>query len=488
MRLMYINGEFTQGSSSEEFEVTNPATEEVLDTVPRATIQDVDAAVRSSHEAFKSWRKMGANERTSLLHEVASRVRRHRGELIRLLTLEEGKPIAENDEELEWVANTFDYYAELGRHDRGRVIPPGEASQFNFILKEPYGVVACIVPWNYPLLLMAWKVAPALAAGNTVIIKPSELTPLTTLYMAEHCFDVLPAGVVNVLTGFGVEAGEPLVKHPDVPVIAFTGSLSTGQRIASHAAPMMKKLHLELGGKDATVIAEDADPELAAKAVAYAALLNTGQVCTSTERVYIPRPRAKQFTEAIVEHIKSLRLGSGLEPATDVGPMIGDSYRSKIERHVEDARSRGAQVLTGGKRPKDLAKGWFYEPTVLTGVDHSMLIMREETFGPAVPLMEYTSFEEAIDLVNDSPYGLGAVLLSEDPKKIKTFFEDVKAGTIWINDPLTDNYAGPFGGMKYSGGARELGIEGLDEFRETKHVHWDFHLEDKSYWYPYGRN
>jgi len=278
-----------------------------------------------------------------------------------------------------------------------------------------------------------------------------------------------------------------LVRHPDVPVIAFTGSLATGQRIASHAAPMMKKLHLELGGKDATVIAEDADPELAAKAVAYAALLNAGQVCTSTERVYIPGSKAKQFTEAIVEHVKSLKLGSGLEAATDVGPMIGDLYRAKIETHVEDARLRGAQVLTGGQRPQHISKGWFYEPTVLTGVDHTMLIMREETFGPALPLMEYTSFEEAIDLVNDCQYGLGAVLLSEDPKKIKMYFEDVKAGTIWINDPLTDNYAGPFGGMKYSGGARELGIEGLDEFRETKHVHWDFNMEDKSYWYPYGR-
>ena len=487
MKLMYINGEFTKGSANGEIEVTDPATEEVLDTVPRGTAEDVDSAVRSGVEAFKSWRKMGANERTSLLHEVASKVRSHKEEIVHLLTLEEGKPIPENDEELEWVANTFDYYAELGRHDRGRVIPPGESSQFNFILKEPYGVVGCIVPWNYPLLLMAWKVAPALAAGNTVIIKPSEMTPLTALYLAEHCFDHLPAGVVNVITGFGAEAGEPLVKHSDVPVIAFTGSLATGQRIASHAAPMMKKLHLELGGKDATVIAEDADPELAAKAVAYAALLNAGQVCTSTERVYIPGSKAKQFTEAIVEHVKSLKLGSGLEATTDVGPMIGDSYRSKIESHVEDARSRGAQVRTGGQRPKAIAKGWFYEPTVLTGVDHTMLIMREETFGPAVPLMEYKSFEEAINLVNDSPYGLGAVLLSEDPKKIKTFFEDVKAGTIWINDPLTDNYAGPFGGMKYSGGARELGIEGLDEFRETKHVHWDFNLEDKSYWYPYGR-
>jgi acyl-CoA reductase-like NAD-dependent aldehyde dehydrogenase len=488
MKLMYINGEFTKGYSNEEIEVTNPATEDVLETVPRGTAEDVEAAVQAGKEAFAIWRKMGANERTSLLHNVAAKVRDHREEIVHLLTLEEGKPVSENEEELEWVANTFDYYAELGRHDRGRVIPPGESSQFNFILKEPYGVVGCIVPWNYPLLLMAWKVAPALAAGNTVVIKPSEMTPLTALYMAEHCFDGLPAGVVNVVTGFGAETGEPLVIHPDVPVIAFTGSLATGQRIASHAAPMMKKLHLELGGKDATVIAEDADPEVAARAVAYAALINAGQVCTSTERIYIPKSRANQLTEAIVEHVKSLRLGPGLEPATDVGPMIGSSYRAKIESHVEEARARGAQILTGGQRPKEFDKGWFYEPTVLTGVDHSMLIMREETFGPALPLMEYRSFEEAINLVNESPYGLGAVLLSEDPRKIKTFFEDVKAGTIWINDPLTDNYAGPFGGMKYSGGARELGIEGLDEFRETKHVHWDFHLEDKSYWYPYGRD
>jgi len=487
MKLMYINGEFTKGKSTEEIEVTNPATEEVFDSVPRGTAEDVEAAVRSSSEAFKSWRKVTANERATLLHEVASKIRDHQEELVHLLTLEEGKPVSENEEEIEWVATTFDYYAELGRHDRGRVIPPGDNSQFNFILREPYGVVGCIVPWNYPLMLLAWKVAPALAAGNTVVIKPSEVTPLTALYMAEHCFDGLPAGVVNVVTGFGMETGEPLVKHADVPVIAFTGSLATGQRIASHAAPMMKKLHLELGGKDATVIAEDADPEIAAKAIAYAALLNAGQVCTSTERVYIPQTKAKQFTEAIVEHVMSLRLGPGLEATTDIGPMIGDTYRAKIEAHVEDAKSRGANILTGGQRPKGFDKGWYYEPTVLSGVDHSMLIMRDETFGPAVPLMEYTSFEQAVDLVNDTPYGLGAVLLSEDPKKIKTFFEDVKAGTIWINDPLTDNYAGPFGGMKYSGGARELGIEGLDQFRETKHVHWDFNMEDKDYWYPYGR-
>ncbi|MBM3123933.1 MAG: aldehyde dehydrogenase [Chloroflexi bacterium] len=485
---MLINGAFTMGRSREQIEVQNPATEEVIDSVPRGTREDIETAVQAAGAVFDPWRRMGANERAHLLHEVANKVRAHNDELVRLLTLEEGKPLPENQEELEWVANTFDYYAELGRHHRGSVLTSGEPSQFNFILKEPYGVVGCIVPWNYPLLLLAWKVAPALAAGNTLVIKPSEMTPLTALYLAEHCFDHLPAGVVNVVTGYGVEAGEPLVSHPDVPVIAFTGSLATGQRIASIGAPMMKKLHLELGGKDATVIAEDADPEIAAKAVAYAALINAGQVCTSTERVYLPKKGAGKFTEAIVEHVRSLRLGSGLEPTTDMGPMIGETYRAKFEMHIEDARSRGATILTGGGRPKHLAKGFFHEPTVLGGVDHAMVIMREETFGPAIPLMEYTTFDEAIQLTNDCQYGLGAVLISNDPRKIKQFFDDVKAGTIWINDPLTDNYAGPFGGMKYSGGARELGVEGLDEFRETKHVHWDFNLEDKSYWYPYGRD
>lgn len=487
MLQMLINGKLTNGNAKGVIPVQNPATEEIIDSVPRGTSQDIEAAVQAAKSAFYSWRKMGANERANLLHEIAQKVHEHREKIVHLLTLEEGKPLSENEEEVEWVLNTFRYYAELGRHHRGSVLTSGEASQFNFTIKEPYGVVGCIVPWNYPLLLLAWKVAPALAAGNTVVIKPSEMTPLTALYLAEHCFDRLPAGVVNVVTGYGLETGEPLVKHPDVAVIAFTGSLATGQKIASIGAPMMKKLHLELGGKDATVIAEDADPEIAAKAVAYAALINAGQVCTSTERVYIPRRGAAKFTEAILEHVKTLRLGSGLESTTDMGPMIGDAYRAKFEKHIEDARTRGAKILAGGRRPKKLSKGFFHEPTVLSGVDHSMVIMREETFGPAIPLMEYTTFDNAVNLTNDCQYGLGAVLISNDPKKIKQFFDDVKAGTIWINDPLTDNYAGPFGGMKYSGGARELGEEGLDEFREAKHVHWDFNLEDKSYWYPYGR-
>jgi len=486
MQSMYVNGRATTGHAKGVIEVEDPATQEVIDQVPRGSAADVDDAVAAAKAAFPGWRGCVANDRATLLHAVATKLRAHSEEIVRLLTREEGKPWEENEEELDWSANTFDYYAELGRHEMGAVLPPGAPTQLNFTRREPYGVVGCIIPWNYPLLLLAWKLAPALAAGNTCVVKPSEMTPLSALYLAEHVLDHLPPGVVNVVTGLGSEAGEPLVAHPDVSVVAFTGSLATGQRIASLAAPAMKKLHLELGGKDPMVIAEDADPEVAARALAYSALLNCGQVCTSTERVYIPEARAGAFTDALVEHVRSLRLGSGLSKETDLGPMIGDRYRSAFETHVEDARSRGAEILTGGRRPSEPARGYFYEPTVVGGVDHSMKIMRDETFGPAIPLMAYKSFDEAIALANDSPFALGACLLSSDPQRIKRFFDEVTAGTIWINDPLTDNYAGPFGGMRMSGGCRELGQEGLDEFRATKHVHWDFSTAVKETWYPYS--
>lgn len=484
MRGHWINNAFTAGHSTEELDVHNPATEEVLDRVPAGTPEDAGAAVEAARTAFEGWRKTSAVDRAHMLHEVAGKIRAHWDELIDLLTLEEGKPRPENEEEMVWVADTFDYYAELGRNYRGRVIPSAEPDQLNLVLKEPYGVVGCIVPWNYPLLLMAWKVAPALAAGNTVVIKPSEMTPLSTLRMAEVCWDHLPPGVVNIVTGYG-SVGEALVRHPDVPLIAFTGSLATGQRISVEAAPFIKKLHLELGGKDAFVVGPDVEIEPSARALAYAALINCGQVCTSTERVYVADSIFPRFTEAVVEEVRSLRLGPGIEPATDIGPMIGEKYRGKFEQHVEDARQRGARILTGGQRPPRFERGYFYEPTVLTNVDHSMLVMTEETFGPAIPMMSYETFDEAIRLANDCKYGLGAVLRTGDPRLAKQFYEEVKAGTVWINDPLTDNYAGPFGGMKMSGNARELGEEGLASFMETKHVHWDFSQDVKEWWYPY---
>jgi acyl-CoA reductase-like NAD-dependent aldehyde dehydrogenase len=483
---MWINGTYTSGTSGKVIEVRNPATEEIIDTAPAANAADVELAVTAAQAAFPAWKKLPAGQKAELLHEVATRLTERAEEFARLLTLEGGKPLIENKDEMGWSAACFRYYAEIGRNSRGRVIPSIEETQLALVLKEPYGVVAAIVPWNYPILLMAWKVAPALAAGNTVVLKPSEMTPLSTLLFAE-LFVHLPPGVVNIISGYGKDCGEPLVLDPRVRVIAFTGSLATGQRIAQLVAPQMKKLHLELGGKDAFIVAEDANLDVAVPGVAWAALLNAGQVCTSTERVYVQESIAPAFIDRITDYTRSLRLGSGLDPETDIGPLIGDRYRSKIETQVAEAHTRGAKILTGGRRPPHLERGYFYEPTVMTDVDHSMAIMSEETFGPAIPIMTYRSFDEAIALANDSKYGLGANLYTYDPVKAKRFFEEVEAGTLWINDPLTDNDAGPFGGFKMSGMGRELGEEGLDEFRETKHVHWDFEGGTKPWWYPYGK-
>jgi acyl-CoA reductase-like NAD-dependent aldehyde dehydrogenase len=465
--------------------VFNPATVQLLDSVPYGNETDAHRAVKAAKTAFEEWRWVPGLERAEMLHEAALKLKENYDEIALLLTLEEGKPLPENEEEVDWVIGTLDYYAEMARTYRGRLLAPADRSQFNFVMKEPYGPVACITPFNYPLLLMIWKVAPALAAGNTVIVKPAMQTPLATLKLAESVFAHLPPGVFNVVTG-DARVGEPLVSHPDVPLIAFTGSLAVGQRIAGLAAANVKRTHLELGGKDAFVVGPDADIETAVEAIAYAALINAGQVCTSTERVYVPNQKLAAFSSAMADYVQGLRLGPGIERATDVGPMADKSYRAKVESHVQNATSHGARILAGGRRPTGFDNGYYYEPTVLVDVDHTMLCMREETFGPTIPIMGYRNFDQAIRLVNDSKYGLGASLRTNDASLAKRFFEEVQAGTIWINDPLTDHYGGPFGGMKMSGNARELGEEGLESFLETKHVHWDFDDRPKDYWYPYG--
>jgi betaine-aldehyde dehydrogenase len=485
MKAMYINGCWLESESGEHTGVLDPATLQVLDSVPYGNGADARKAIESANTAFQEWRWVTGLERAEMLHEAAQKLKDNSDEIARLLTLEEGKPLPENEEEVEWVIGTLDYYAEMARTYRGRLLAPADRSQFNFVMKEPYGAVACIIPFNYPLLLMIWKVAPALAAGNTVIVKPAVQTPLATLMLAETVFDHLPAGVFNVVTG-DARVGEPLVNHPNVPLIAFTGSLAVGQRIAQQAAVRVKRTHLELGGKDAFVVGPDADIETAVEAIAYAALINAGQVCTSTERVYVPHQKVTAFSEAMADYVGGLNLGPGIEPATDMGPMADELYRAKVEDHVLEATSRGARILAGGRRPADFDQGYYYEPTVLVDVDHSMLCMREETFGPTIPIMGYRDFDQAINLVNDNKYGLGACLRTNDARLAKRFFEEVQAGTIWINDPLTDNYGGPFGGMKMSGNARELGEEGLESFLDTKHVHWDFDDRPKDYWYPYG--
>src|SRR6266851_1421475 len=485
MRKMFIDGKFVESLLGETFAVENPATEEQIDEVPRARSADVDRAVLAAVKAQDDWRFVPSIEKCELLHAVARNIRDHQLALATLLTEEGGKPLIENMDEVEWVAACFDYYAEIGRHEAGRVIPPVQRHQMNFVMKEPYGVVVCIVPWNYPLLLMSWKVAPALAAGNAVIIKPSEHTPLSTLLLAEVAFQDLPKGIVNVITGYGQEVGEPLVAHRYTHVIAFTGSVATGRRIATLAAERLKKINLELGGNDPFIVCDDVDLDVAVRGAVWAAYLNMGQVCTSGERFYVFDSVAPKFIDKFVEFTGSLRLGDPMGPDVDLGPMINAKQREKVEEKLGRVREMGADVLCGGKRPPQLSRGYFFEPTVVVNVDHSMPLMREETFGPVAPIMRVKDIDEAIALANDSEYGLGANILTNKLEYAMKAAERIKAGTFWINDPLTDNDAGPFGGMRMSGGGRELGAEGLEEFRETKHVHLDYQLEMKPYWYPY---
>jgi betaine-aldehyde dehydrogenase len=463
--------------------VVDPATEQKIGEIPEAGKAGVDKAVARAKKAFQTWRRMPAHEKADKLHEVARKIREHANELAELLTKEGGKPFRENVDEMGWSASCFDFYAELPRVSKGRVIPPTEHSQLNMVVKEPYGVVGAIVPWNYPILLMSWKLAPALAAGNTVVLKPAEQTPLSTLRFKELTEGILPDGVLEVVTG-AAETGEALVSHSDVNMVAFTGSLEVGKKVAHICADQVKKCHLELGGKDAFVVCEDSDLDVAVKAVAWAAFLNTGQVCTSSERIYVHESISKKFTERLVDFTKSLKVGPGMDPRTDIGPMVRGEYRHKVEAHVKDAVKRGAKLLTGGKMPN--GKGFFFEPTVLSGVKQDMTVMRDETFGPVCPIATYKDFDEAITLVNDSIYGLGSIIYTHDSRKVKKFFEEVQAGTIWINDPLTDNDAGPFGGYKATGGGRELGEEGLEEFQQAKHIHWDFEQKEKPWFYPYA--
>ena len=480
---LLIGGELVAGAG-EALAVENPFTTETIVEVGAASPEQVEAAVAAAREAWPGWAGTTAGERCELLHEVARRLREEAEPLARTMTAEGGKPLVENRDELEWTAAAFDYYAEIGRDHAGRVIPPIEASQLAMVVKDPLGVVGCIVPWNYPLLLLAWKVAPALAAGNCVVCKPSELTPLSTLMLAP-VFSHLPAGVFNVLTGAG-GVGAALAAHPGVDCIAFTGSVATGKKVAAACIPRMARMNLEMGGKDAFIVCADVAPQLevAARGGAWAAFLNAGQVCTSAERFYVAREVYDDYVAAFVDHTRELVLGDPFELATDIGPMVSDPQRAKVLAQLDAAATAGAEVLTGGERGGQ-ERGHFLSPAVVVGAAADSALLTEETFGPVAPIVPVASLDEAIELANGTEFGLGANVYTADLENAVRCMRELRAGTVWINDPLTDNDAGPFGGFKQSGLGRELGREGLEAFQETKHVHMESRIERKEWWYPY---
>jgi acyl-CoA reductase-like NAD-dependent aldehyde dehydrogenase len=481
---LLIDGEQVEGQG-EPLEVENPATEETVATVGLPSPDQIDAAVAAARQAAGGWAGTPAVERGEFLHEVAVRLRAHTDELAEAMTLEGGKPLIENSDEVGWTAAAFDYYAEIGRNFAGRVIPSIESTQLSLVLKEPLGVVGAIVPWNYPLLLLAWKLAPALAAGNTVVAKPSELTPVSTLMLAP-CLEHMPPGVVNLLAGAG-DVGQAIVSDPRVDCVAFTGSIETGKSIAARCAERVARINLEMGGKDPFIVCADVggDVDVAARGGAWAAYLNAGQVCTSAERFYVARDVYDDFLGAFVGHTRSLVVGDPLEERTDIGPMVSAAQRGKVEGQVEAAVAAGAELVLGGD-DAGRHRGHFFSPAVVTGAPPETDLLREETFGPVAPIVPVASLDEAIELANGTRFGLGANVYTRDLETAVRCMREIKAGTVWINDPLTDNDAGPFGGYKQSGLGRELGQEGLEAFQETKHAHVETKIAPKEWWYPYG--
>jgi betaine-aldehyde dehydrogenase len=481
---LLINGEQVAGDGA-KLEVENPFTESTIGTVGEPSDEQLDAAIAAAREASGEWMRMPAPDRGELLHEVATRLRARTDELAEVMTMEGGKPRVENADEVGWTAACFDYYAEIGRDSAGRVIPSIESTQLAMVLKEPHGVWGCIVPWNYPLLLLAWKLAPALAAGNAVIGKPSELTPLSTLMLAP-CFEHLPAGVVNLLAGGG-EVGATITSDSRVDGIAFTGSVETGKKVARACIDRVARVNLEMGGKDPFIVCPDVADGIAvaARGGAWAAFLNSGQVCTSAERFYVHSDVYDDYLAAFKEVTEGLVIGDPMKDDTDIGPMVSAEQRRKVAGQVEAAVAAGAEVVVGGDGGGQ-EKGHFFAPAVVTGASAETELLREETFGPVAPLVPVKSLDEAIELANSTPYGLGANVYTQDFKTILRCMREIKAGTVWFNDPLTDNDAGPFGGFKQSGLGRELGREGLEAFQETKHVHIESEIAPKEWWYPYS--
>jgi acyl-CoA reductase-like NAD-dependent aldehyde dehydrogenase len=486
---MLIQGQLADAEGGDSFKVENPATGEVVDSVPKGTREDARKAIDAATEAYKTWSEKPSVERSRTLLKIAEVARANVEELATSLTLEQGKPLGESRSEINSFANTCEYYAGLIGRQRGAHTPFSTGEGFFIVTKRPLGVVGAILPWNFPVSLMGWKVAPGLAAGNTFVVKPASTTPITDIKVASLMVKAgLPPGAVNVVTGPGAVVGEELLDNPKVAKIAFTGETATGRRIMEGSAKYIKRLTLELGGSDPMIVCDDADLELAVEGAAWGRFRNCGQSCTSVKRLFLFESIADGFIRSFAEKVKTIKVGNGLDKTTHMGPIHTEEQREKVESMVEDAESRGAQQIVKGGRPseKDLAKGNFYTPTVLGGVDYDAKIAREECFGPALPIFIVKDLEEAIERANDTPYGLGSSVWTKNVERAYHAAERIQAGTTWVNSPPIARAEVPFGGFKQSGFGRELGIEGLDHYYETKSIQVLEYGKGKKWAFPIG--
>jgi acyl-CoA reductase-like NAD-dependent aldehyde dehydrogenase len=471
MRAMFVDGRLREGAGPDQLEVRDPATGEVVDTVPAGTAADVDVAVGAAQAAFPGWWDTPAARRGELLQQASTLARAHAGELAAQLTREQGKPLREAHLEVDRCLATLEHYAGLARNLRGGYVPNLDEGAYGVVLRRPLGVVGAIVPWNFPTTLLANKLGPAVVTGNTVVAKPAETTPLTTLRLAELLHGGgLPAGVVNVVTGTGPVAGAALVRHPLVRKIAFTGSTAVGKQTMAAAATHLKRVTLELGGSDPMIVCDDADLDRAVSAASVGRFFNCGQACLATKRLFVFDRVADQVIDGLVAKAGKLRIGPGGAEGVHMGPLHTARQRELIEEQVADAVDRGAEVLCGASRPQGALyqRGWFYQPTLLLEPPADSRVALEETFGPVLPIWRVADLDEAIARANASPYGLGSAIWTRDLHRASVAAERLEAGYTWVNATNKVYDELPFGGVKQSGFGKEHGVEALDYYQETK--------------------
>jgi betaine-aldehyde dehydrogenase len=469
---MFINGEWVASQSNKTFPVYEPATEEILAQVPDSNADDVNRAVAAAKSAFEDgpWASTTAQDRGRILFKLADKIRQNLPMLAELEARNTGKPIVEAEFDLNDTATCFEYYGGLATKILGFVNPVPD-NAVSLTLKEPIGVAGQIIPWNYPMLMAAWKLAPALAAGCTCVLKPAEQTPLTVLEFAKWFDEVgLPKGVVNIITGFGETCGSPLVKHPDVNKIAFTGSAAVGKIIVKEAADTVKRVTLELGGKSPNIFFADADFEAAIDGALFGVFINQGEVCSAGSRILVEKSIYKKFVDAMAEKAKKIKLGAPLDRDTKMGPLVSKDQYDRVLSYL-DVGKKEAKVASGGSKSPDFTKGYYVQPTIFYDVDNSARIAREEIFGPVATVIPFDNEKDAIKIANDSPYGLAAAVWTRDIFKAFRAVKAIRAGIVWVNHMQPTYVEAPWGGYKQSGFGRELGPWGIEEYLETKQVH-----------------
>jgi len=484
----YINGQWQQPSSADTFATINPATEEVIEHIPAGNAQDIDSAVAAARAAFDQgpWPKMTGTERGEYLQKMADIINDRLDELSKLEVLDNGKPFPEAKWDIEDTAGTFEFYANLAKEldaNSEEVITLPEPGFSSKATKEPLGVAGAIIPWNFPMLMASWKVAPALAAGCTMVLKPSEITPLTAIALGEIAIEAgLPAGVLNIVTGLGVDAGQALVDHKGVDKLAFTGSVPTGAKIMANAAKDIKNISLELGGKSPLVIFEDTDIEKAVEWIMFGIFWNQGQVCSATSRVLV----AEELYPALLERLKieaqKITIGSGNEDGVLLGPLVNQSQYEKVLAAIERGIEDGAKLVSGGKKPEGFEQGYYIEPTILTDMNEDSWIWQEEIFGPVVCVKTFKTEKQAIEMANNSRFGLAAAVMSKDLDRCDRVAKAFRAGIVWVNCSQPTFVEAPWGGYKQSGIGRELGKWGLNNYLETKQI-TSFNSEEPWGWY-----